>query len=1111
MVRRSLLSLALLALLPWSIQAQDANGRVVGRVTDPSGAVIPNARIAATNTATNISRTAATDARGEYQILQLPIGPYRVKVEASGFSPAEMRSAELRIDQSLRFDVQMKLGAAHESVLVEATSAPVETVESSLGGSVEAETIAAMPLNGRNVMSLIGLQAGATEQRTTGPFRNAASYSISGGRPDSIAYLLDGMANNDLLNNGLALNPNPDMIQEFRVITSNGAAEYGRNAGGVVSAVMKSGTKSFHGSAYDYLRNENFTANRFFMNKQGLSRPVLKRNQFGGTINGPVAAPGAVDGSEKLFFSLGYQGQRQRSDTTLPAVTVFTPAELQGDFSRSYEGGPDPGVAEFLQLFPYFQPNAQRAAQAIVDPARINGVARRYIAEGLIPSSATGTVYPIGKRKTDNDEINGKIDYHPTTSDALVVTFGASRNPTTIPFDSAVSSNTPGIPFSVERNAYLLNGSYRKVFSPRLINETRFGVQRNRGLQGQPVNDLPTPSELGMAITPDLPTGPPLLRFLSGLKVGAPIVGPTISASNTFDARDTLTWVRGRHAVKAGFAITAFQNNMQYDYVGNGLFFFVGAASGNDLADFLLGAPYIFMQGANSHSNVRTKAYSAFVQDEWRLRPDFTLTLGIRYEYNSPKTDTQGRTFSIVPGRQSTVFPNAPRGLLFPGDAGAPRGVNFPDRNDFAPRVGFAWRPWGDRTSIRGGFGIYYDTLKAEDNLQLNGAAPFYSWAEMLLSPVMENPSSDLTGLSNPFQNAGIANPFPSRKPSRNIDFAPLLPFGSGLTSVDPHLRTPYVYQYNLSVQREVAPRLVAEVAYAGNASKKLTGLIDINPFAPGTNRRVLNPTDTDEYFGYLNVFSNVGRGHYNSLHATLEKRPGDTRFVGMAGFKLSYTYGHAIDTTSGYRERISGQVPSYNPERFRASSDEDIRHRLALSGQWELPFHRLWTRSGRRFTEGWTLYPIVSWRSGFPIDITAGITQLGDPGPSGAGDSPVVRANLVAPIVTHDPKSARTIAGRTGNYWFDPTSFSYDVASGYGTLGRNAFRGPGRANVDVAMAKEIPLRETVNCQIRVEAFNLFNTVQWADPDENIFSNSFGQISDTYDPRVLQFALRISF
>lgn len=1112
MVRRSLLLLALLALLPWSIQAQDATGRVVGRVTDPSGAVIPNAAITATNAATNISRTATTDATGEYQVLQLPIGVYRVKVEASGFAAAETGSKELRIDQSLRVDVQMSLGSANESVRVDAAGAPVETVESSLGGSVEAETIAAMPLNGRNVMSLVGLQAGATDQRSASRFRNGASFSISGGRPDSITYLLDGMNNNDLLNNGLVLNPNPDMIQEFRVIVSNGSAEYGRNAGGIVSAVMKSGTERFHGSVYDYYRNENFTANRFFMNKAGMDRPVLKRNQFGGTINGPLALPGLVNTPGKLFFSLGYQGQRQRNQVTLPAVTVFTPAELRGDFSRSYNGGPDPGVADFLQQFPYFQPNALLAAQAIIDPARINSVAKRYIAAGLIPSSESGAISPVGSKKTDNDEITGKIDYHPTSSDTIALTLGAQRNPTTSPFDASYSSNTTGIPFYTRRNAYLLNGAYTKIFSPRLINEVRLGAQRNSGVQMQPLNDLPTPSELGMSITPDLPTGPPLLKFISGLNVGAPILGPSRPVSNTFSAADTLTWARGKHTIKAGFSIAAFQNNMQYNYYGNGYFMFAGpfgGGSGNEFADFLLGTPDAFTQAPYAQSNVRTKAYSAFVQDEWRLRSDFTLTVGLRYEYNSPKTDTQGRTYSIVPGRQSTVFPNAPRGLLFPGDAGAPRGVNFPDRNDFAPRVGFAWRPWGERTSVRGGFGIYYDTLKAEDNLQFNGTAPFYSWASFRLRPVTGNPSSDATGLADPYRNAGVANPFPSRNPSRDYDFSPLLPFGTDTYFVDPHLRTPYVYQYNLSVQRELASNLVAEAAYVGNSSKKLTGLIDANPYVPGAGRRALNVTE--EIFDYLNTFSNVGRGNYNSLQATLAKRPGETGFFGDAGFKLSYTLGHAIDTTSGYIERIEGQVPSYNPELFRASSDEDIRHRLAFSAQWELPFNRVFNRGPKRLIEGWILYPIVTWRSGFPIDVMAGMRQLGLPGPSGAGDAPVVRANLVGPIVVHDPKSTRTVAGNTGNYWFDPTSFSYDVTSGYGTLGRNAFRGPGRTNVDVAIAKELPVRETLKCQIRVEAFNLFNTVQWADPDENIFSDSFGQVSDTYDPRVLQFAIRISF
>jgi len=287
---------------------------------------------------------------------------------------------------------------------------------------------------------------------------------------------------------------------------------------------------------------------------------------------------------------------------------------------------------------------------------------------------------------------------------------------------------------------------------------------------------------------------------------------------------------------------------------------------------------------------------------------------------------------------------------------------------------------------------------------------------------------------------------------------------------------------------------------------------VDRNPFAKGQDFRILNATGLN--FSYLNTFANVGDGNYNSLHATLEKRARKIKYVGDASFKLSYTYGHAIDTTSGFRERKIGLVPFGNPKQFRSSSDEDIRHRLVFSGRWELPFDALCGSRFRWLAEGWALYPIISWRTGFPIDVFAGMQQSTyDPGPSGAGDSELVRANLVGRAITfYDPRANREIDGLSGNYWFDPNNFSSNVQSGYGSLGRNSFRGPGRTNVDLALDREIPLaRESAKLHFRFEAFNLFNTIQWKDPESNIYSYTFGQITDTYDPRILQMALRLAF
>jgi hypothetical protein len=576
--------------------------------------------------------------------------------------------------------------------------------------------------------------------------------------------------------------------------------------------------------------------------------------------------------------------------------------------------------------------------------------------------------------------------------------------------------------------------------------------------------------------------------------------------------------------MKFGGSYSTYQNNTVFDFFVNGNFFFDGPAasggigSGNDLADFLFGLPDGYLQFGEAPSDIRTRSVYGFAQDEWRVRKNLTLTFGLRYEYNQPKYDTQGRSFSIVQGQRSTRFPNAPVGLLFPGDAGAPKGSNFSDFNDWAPRFGFAWDPFGDtKTSIRGGFGVFYDILKGEDNLQFNGQAPFFGFADLGLSPGPD-------AFSAPFQNSGQPNSFPSRPPAQNIDFdaAGFLPFGGGgVFFVDPRLRTPYIYQYNLSLQRELFKNLIAEVSYVGSASHKLTDLIDRNPFILGTRHRVLNttPGNDDFSFSFLDEFRNVASANYNSLQASLTKGLSESRFFGRTYFTLAYTWAHSIDNASGFRNRNS-RVPTYNAFQFRANSDFDVRHRLVFSGGWDLPFDRAWSSGPKRLTQGWSLYPIFSYRSGFPLDVFGGLGRRRTrPGPSAAGDSNLVRANLVGPLVLRDPRLP-------GNLYFDPTIFTQSGLGGstclpcvtnpairtYGSLPRNAFRGPSRTNLDLEIAKVTPLwGEKMKMEFRAEFFNILNSVQFRDPNTGITSGTFGQISTTFDPRIIQFGVKFIY
>jgi carboxypeptidase family protein len=1153
--------------------AQNATAKIVGVVTDPQGAVVQGVKVTATNVATNVSVETTTDKDGFYQVLNLPIGTYQIRARHEGFRPLELMTAPLEINQSFRANLKMELGSTHEEVLVEAQGSGVETVNPTLGQTISSRPIVDMPLNGRNVMSLALLQPGVTDDN---PDDTSASqgFNIGGGRTDSVTYLLDGGLNNELLGNGIVLNPNPDAIAEFRILTSNYTAEYGRNGAGIISVVTKSGSNDLHGSAFDYIRNTDFDANSYFNIQAGLPRNNLKRNQFGGTFGGPIL-------KDRLFFFVAYQGQRQVETDVQPEQQIFTTAELSGDFSHAVPDGTalvdslgnqgtpcadpsgclDTNVVNFLETNTYFAATTNGgAANAQIDPTKFDPAAQAYIAAGLVPSNAAGEIFASAGSTDNNNELEGKIDFNIDSKDKVTGTVGGIRTKEGEPFGRAgYSGNVPGFPAIDTINNYFLNVAYTRTFSPAMLNELRGTAQRHNTLSDKPVSPLAPIPLFGIAS--DLSNGPPLMTFDNGLAFGQDQSGPATEIGNTYGISDTLTWVRGHNTWKFGAGFSAYQQNTVYAFFTDSNFAFYGYAAGgvgtgNSFADFLVGAPNDLFEGPNAVSNFRSKATYGYGQDEWRARPNLTLTLGIRYEYSSPKIDTAGRTFSIIPGDQSTRFPNAPLGLVFPGDAGAPRGANFPDKDNFGPRFGFAWSPGSSgKTSIRGGIGIFYDVLKGEDNLQFNGAPPFYSEPYVTYPCIPTSaagacPAPGFTTAmpyySEPWATSTTplpANPFPSTPPNPATAFnttgtTPFLPFGGGgIYFVNPHLHTPYTYQYNLSIQRELARNLVAEVNYVGSSSKGLTSLQDINPFdlstVTGANpARLLNENQNAALTTYcasaggpsdcpLSIaeeFNNISFANFNSLEASLTKQNGENRILGNTYFTLGYTYGHSIDNSSGFRNRDS-QVPYYNPSQFHASSDFDLTQRLTFSGGWDLPFDRL--GGPKRLVKGWSLYPILSWRTGFPLSISSGLPfNPSDPGPSGAGDGYLANADFApgfSKITLMDPR-------KNGNFYFNPAAFVAvpdTLGNGYGTTTRDFFRGPGRTNLDMTLAKATAITERVNFEIRFDAFNVFNHAQFANPDTDLTSPTFGEITSNtlgvnpvtalQTQRILQIAGRITF
>ena len=1171
-------------------RGQNATARIVGNVTDPNGAAVPDAKVTVVNTGTQVHYDTSTNNEGYYQALDLPIGSYDVMIEATGFKKVAYEKQVLQINQVLRISAKLEIGTVTEVLEVKDQAELVETVDPTLGASVTGREVVDMPLNGRNVLNLALLQPGVTPTNDLDS-GNGQSYNIAGGRSDSVTFLLDGGLNNENLGNSVVFNPNPDTIEEFRILENNYTAEYGRNGGGIITEVVKSGTNNWHGSAFDFIRNGDFNANSFF-NKSTpgnlLPRDTLRRNQYGGTFGGPITIPKVVHGKDRFFFFVGYQGQRQSESQSSTGNLVMTPAELGGDFSNAGNGGTpgpqacpnrDPGVAAFLTANPFFVGSTGNAQCAILDPTRINGVAQKYIAARLIPTSASGVLNVQAPATNNDNQLTMKFDFNLTQKDRLSVTLGGDRNPTLQPFEG---TGLLGYPDTTRTNNYFSNFAYTRTFSAGMLNEFRATVQRQNILQAKPATTIPTHAQIGEAgITPDLESGAAKLNFVDqGTLLGFSIQGPSTLIGNTFAYSDVFSWTRGRHTWKFGGSFAAYQFNTAFDFFGSGEFGFVGQggiASGNDFADFLFGIPNFFQQGPNAPTNARSKLSSGFAQDEWRVNKRLVLTLGVRYEYATPKLDTHGDTFNVIPGHaQSTVFPNAPSGLVFPGDANAPRGVNFPDKNNWAPRLGFAWDPKGNsKTSIRGGFGMFYDILKAEDNFQDNGQPPFFAAGFVPFTPIPGNPTTDVPYLAQPYTSQGFTNPFPSKPPDHNINFAQagILPFGQ--TSIfldDPHLKTPYIYQYNLSVQRELAQNTSLEVGYVGSSSHGLTSLVDINPFVPGRDVSPTVPGQADRIlnllpgnsscnannafqcsFSNLLEFKNASRASYNGVVVNLTRQLTNARYVGRTYFTFGYTYSHSIDNASGFRNNTS-QVPTFNPELFRASSDFDVKHRITFSGGWDLPFDTMWKSGPKRLTQGWSLYPIFSWRTGFPQTITGVVDTSGgftNPGVTGAGDVPP-HANLTGqPVTTFDPRS------QPGNLYFNPAAFTtaqcgdpqhplFDSNGNpipctpsatlfpstaqvianpalltYGTAARGLFRGPSRTNLDMSASKKTAITERLQLEIRADAFNLFNHAEFADPITSIASGNFGKIVATGTnavvgppaplERILQLAARFTF
>ena len=1053
----------LLGLAPSLAHAQ-ATGSISGTAKDDSGAVLPGVTIEATNTATNSTRTAITGADGFYTIPLVQPGTYTVKASLTGFSTLSRSGVRVSVSETSLVNVAMKVGGQSETVEVKGEAPLIETSNATLGIVIDEKKIVDLPLNGRNFAQLGTLIPGVVAapaglgglngDATPGGFGNVTgSFNVNGQRNQSNNFLMDGANNNDTFNTGFVLRPPPDAIQEFKILTHSYNAEYGRNSGSVTNVVTKSGSNQWHGALWEFNRNDKFQERNFFV-PSTQAKPTLKQNQFGASIGGPLV-------KDKLFAFGYYEGYRNTRGTT-QNLLVPTAAQRSGDFSGATIRDPLTG-----QPFP----------GGVIPANRISPISTKLLNDFMpLPNSGTNRYIVSPNVVDDRNQAGGRLDYKLSEKHSMIGRFMWNHTNVATP-----KVQQPADALAIAKIMDLMvSDTY--MFSPNAINQVRFSVNK---IDAQPaVTSGLTNDKYGINVknTNPLAVGLPSIAISGFPGLGDP-QQPFVQRNNdVYQLTDDFSWLRGKHSLKFGLDVR--QEHMFIAFINrpNGDYTFSGAISGNALADFLLGVPAQFR--ATTQQGIQDGkgwTYSGYVQDEFRYSDRLTLNVGLRYELAMPFVEKENRIVVINPDKQSTVQPLAPKGLLYPGDAGIPDGGYNADKNNFAPRLAFAWDPEGKgRTSVRGAWGIFYDSLAGQGDLFQAGvlAPPFTPLVE--LNATAANPS------------ISFANPLGTGSQTPNLFPANLTIIGWGS-----EFNTPQVMHYNLTVQRQIGDSLGLEVGYVGSKGKNLPMFIEINP--------IVTPPSTRKYPAYslLRPTMTVAESWYNSLQASLRMRP--TKGI---NFLMSYTLGDAKDHVSGLN--IGGEnrpvlpVTMGDDSSLQAALAQekgpalfDVKHRFVFSFGAELPLLADKSAAMRAILGGWQLNGIFQAQTGFPLTVTDPVLSI--------------TGFTNRPNMTCDPNEG---GAKSVTQWFNTTCFTRRAVAATTSLStqpRNAVRGPGFNRTDLSIFKNFNFGKAKQIQIRIEGFNIFNQERFGQPVANISAANFGQLTSSDDGRIIQFGAKFSF
>jgi Carboxypeptidase regulatory-like domain/TonB dependent receptor len=1294
--------LFVLALL-LTASGQSTGGRVIGRVSDSTGAVVSGVTVTLVNDATGVSRNTKTNETGDYTFIEVTPATYHVEYTLQGFKKDVHTNVVLEVNQVLTLNATLQPGATQETVEVTSEAPLVDTTSTQLGAVVNDRAISQLPLNARDTYQFLQLQPGVTSTVGSGNqivygSDKAGSVSVNGGRGRANNFSVNGGDANDQFVNLPTVQPSPDSIQEFRVLTNTFDAEYGRNSGSVVNVITKSGTNALHGNLYEFFRNTKLNANPYCFTAVDAipcDKPQFNQNQFGGTLGGPVV-------KDRTFFFTSYEGRRIRQGIPSPLVFVPTASERPSatqPFANFSSETPFPGTLS--SAFPLQQ--RPGCAQDIFNQSGVtlgDNVPYSTFTDntgthpGLFTDVATGQENIIPLRCLDPTAVD-LLKYVPTpanNSDKLVSTpvQPERADQVTLRLDhrlnnqqnlsfyyyfddhhfispfaqfQAAGANVPGFGSVTNERFQQWNISHTWTISNTTVNEFRFNYNREaqRAFQHPTFtttvqNSCPTPPSwlqqafpgLGssvpfcfsdgtsantLGIHPNLGPqheGLPFIQVSGGFTIGNNGEGELPQVGNSFQWSDNISKVMGHHSFKFGTDVRRqrFDQTLYFDVNGE---FFVDETSTNStlgdtaLSDYMLGLPGSYGQGSANTENVRSTGLYLFAQDSWKIKPNLTLNYGLRWELNTPIADISKHVQTFRPGQVSTVYPckntintdcssMTPVGLLVPGDPGVPNGLTQTYYKAFAPRIGLAWSPGtSGKTSIRAGWGLFYNPIE-QLVLEQFSAEPPFGGSTFPFNTLFNEPFLDQSGgfsYPNPFGLPslsgvnGILNP-PRNQPVDWGMFRPNTLFGQ----MQPHMRSQYSAQYNLTIQHQLTNDMKFEIGYVGSQGHRLLATHDINfgnpktcldlqalenaypgpadadpaltcgpyfadtgffvppqwenaqgnlvdvripaqglhlPYGPngptfipgGTDVNTLSngngitliglrrysspqcvpltgvgcPADFIPVFSSIFAQDTIANSAYNSLQASLDKRFGK----GLQ-FTAAYTFSKSFDQSSSFE----GILNPIDPRISRSLSAFDARHRLVLSYYWELPLRKYSGATGK-LLNGWALSGITTFQTGFPIQITS----VADNELMYSFDFELPgKPAQIAPFRTLKPQS-------NNNYYFDPNSFTENATDNsappctagavfgcydpslLGTLGtakRTICCGPHISESDFAILKTIPISEAMHVDFRAEFFNIFNHTQFFNPDGNTSDGAqFGQVTQTRDPRLVQFALKLFF